>query len=457
MCIGSTAISPARVAKFLDNNKDTALYMGRYDRAFDFFTGKHDKLESLWNELHKEGTSQTTTSDYFPKENYSPEQIDEINEKIHIFSLIRDKYYTGEYKTFKVLLTQDSIEFMINLKTIKSIPFQTSKALGVKGQKINQTVIGYIKTQGLDYQIVNPLENNENAAKSAKIRQKFTKLEIEANRKAATWLYEVLLNLELKKIINRHEVNNDDRKKYVRLIIRYNQICNLVLRHGSNQAFSIEQLKEIAAPIFTIFEFDEEQMNNFIDNTIWLNMHHNHSNLGKKLLKVLALPFALLAGLVLGPFMGAASLAVRGYYSVDSWCCDRIILGIAGAFIGILLGPLIGAEVFAKKIISINSGDDLAAYTKNFEKVIDNILNDFDKEFKAPIATELASMQDLVDYAQIVKKDFFEFCKQNLEQIANGQDLTLKSDFKNKNKSEDNNYLDWLFSVYGLLGARTQA
>ncbi len=432
-------INASRIGKMLEADKDKALYMGLWDRFKDVFrscwgTSKQNQLEMIWNTLlerqisktptesHHDGEAslftsvQATTSERIPECNDEvlQAQITEAIRKISIFNelkLLAEPNYTN---SFRVLVTKRGLQFKIGYETVKDVPLPISKDINII-DILNMEVPGKgsiltkLKEYNWDFALDKPDDKN------AQTRANYSKQAIMHNKKQAREFYRLAVNSYINQIKDK-----DAKPKLIKLIIHFNQICNLVLRHDFKGIWKIKEFEEVAEPIFKIINFREEEKMTFLYATLWLNLHRNKGQTAKVFLKSLLVPSGLVGGGVLGLVAGPINLVRRVAFSRRS-NLNKLRLIPSALCKGVLWGPVSYGKYYTKAAMAFNTGDSLDTYTTSLKKSINSLFVGYDKSQVALMQASIPSMSAMVKYYQendFRLGQFVQSCKNNMRNLA---------------------------------------
>ncbi len=429
---GIGQINYSRVARFLNSNKEQALYMGWWDKFKDLFrsligTPKEEQLNQLWAKLQANENRNTNKDigSYFTAYGVDPQeasglqdgptksQANEIIRKINVFSQIRNLLVDPTAKSsFKILLTRQGLDFKINNHTIKSIPID--EKIGI----MNKNILAALEENNWGLVLDIP------KTKNAETREIFNESVIKANKKQALDVYKLLVENKL------DTIEGEDKKfTTVKLIIHFNQICNLLLRHEFGLTVSYAELSKIAEPIFANLQLDENQKNQFIRATIWLNFHRNTGQLIKQVLKAAAIPIAFAGGVVLGvlagPVVGGLAGCLYGATTNRS-CLASLLFSGLGLTFGTVITPIILASLFTVLVGYINTGDSLSSCTKSFGLAQRSLLEAVKDDSRYFILAGLPSMEVIVNRLLFNNENFIQECNANMELLEKNGSLQLK-------------------------------
>ncbi len=409
-------VNTTRLGKLLEANKDTALYMGLWDKFKDIFRGcwgttKQGRLNQLWVNLQAreavyhlniDEVSLFMSAPSASKENSNlfhfrkqQEYIEEVKRKINVFNRLREMAEAKYYRDFKILVTNSGLVFKIGLETVKRVPI----LIGREGSKMSFLTESYIGGESI-------LENLEThgwgfvldipATKNALTRAKYSEIDILTNKKQAREIYRLIIKNSLNQI-----QDETARQNVVKLIIHFNHICNLVLRHDIKKEWSIDELKKLAEPILNKLNFDDNQAAAFLYATLWLNFHRNKGQVAKQVLKAVLFISAMIAGIIVGPILGPCYWFRDRIIKSDESYSDKIKLVAPIIFLGCLCGPYNSSRQYVKAVMKFNTGDSLKACTTSYQKVMESLLAEYNPEQVKSIVESIPSMADIVADAQI--------------------------------------------------------
>ncbi len=431
------ALSYSRVAKLCED-KNTAKYMGWWDKFKDLFrsligTPKEERLNKLWDELHVKNTANASSSGscLFGSAADSPspmlhdaqvntksvvDKMKKLEDRIRVFSEIGNLLEEKDWGAFQVAFCGGKVELLINYEIIKSIDV---------GDIDNLAIRNMCSSYGWSFTLVSPKDKN------TRTREFFTEEQIIYNKKMAVEYYATFLKkkldalkmeddgcqagvisaqgedlevakikqLEVPNLINEN-VHQYDKEKALKLIIFFNNLCNLVLRNQSPASFRYYELKDIAEVIYAKLGIDnDEEKKQFLNATLWLNFHRNNGQLAKQILKAVAIPAAYVAGLVCGPAIGVAEGIADGYRESATSLGDGLKTGAKNVAFGLVCGSVLYSTSYLDQALTYNTGDKLTLLTKSNKRAISLLESSI---FKDRIIIEkypgVPSIEDLIQF-----------------------------------------------------------
>ena len=442
---GYGSVNITRLGKFLEANQDTALYMGLWDKFKDIFRGcwattKREQLKQLWFNLqawqalcplHIDEESLFSSAPSTRKENSNllhfkkqQEYIEEVKRKINIFNRLRGMAETKYYQDFKILITHRGLEFKIGLETVQRVPILIDKednkmSFLVQSSIGGGSILENLETYGWGFVLDVP------ATKNATTRARYFETDILTNKKQAREIYRLIVKNSLNQI-----QDETARQNTIKLIIHFNHICNLVLRHDIKKEWSIDDLKKLAEPILDRLKFDDNQTAIFIYATLWLNFHRNKGQMARQLLKAVLLISAVITGIIVGPILGPCYWIWDRIIKSDESFSNKITMLAALLILGIVCGPYITSRQYFKAIMKFNTGDSLNVCTASYQKAIRSLLAGYNPKQVNIIIESTPGMADIVKFMQINGK-FTRQCINQMKILSEKKDCITREYFLN--------------------------